>query len=207
MLTTDQINELHRLYWSERWPIRKIERHLHIGWETIKSYLDMPAQTCAHSATAEAAAFRGTTYTRCARSCTRPARLCGWSPTRVNVSKWTGAISAPWIMTATCASSNALSTLAPKASRLLPAATFTLFKSSAVSAGKSGTIIWLRLSPGMTAGWFGFNHAFSLLPANTTSTRVPAIPPADGRKAKSSAASDLCGTTSGRYASSPACTM
>src|ERR1700686_794893 len=44
MLTTDQINDLHRLYWSERWPIRKIERHLHINWRTIKKYLDAPAQ-------------------------------------------------------------------------------------------------------------------------------------------------------------------
>ena len=44
MLTTEQINDLHRLYWSEHWPIRKIEHHLHMGWETIKKYLDMPAQ-------------------------------------------------------------------------------------------------------------------------------------------------------------------
>jgi len=44
MLTTDQINDLHRLYWSERWPIRKIERHLRINWRTIKKYLDAPAQ-------------------------------------------------------------------------------------------------------------------------------------------------------------------
>jgi transposase len=44
MLTTDQINELHRLYWSERWPIRKIERQLNIGWKTIRKYLDAPAQ-------------------------------------------------------------------------------------------------------------------------------------------------------------------
>lgn len=44
MLTTDQINELHRLYWSERWPIRKIERHLRMGWRTIKKYLHAPAQ-------------------------------------------------------------------------------------------------------------------------------------------------------------------
>src|ERR1700722_467003 len=44
MLTTDQINELHRLYWSERWPIRKIERQLNMGWKTIRKYLDAPAQ-------------------------------------------------------------------------------------------------------------------------------------------------------------------
>ena len=44
MLTSDQINELHRLYLSEQWPIRKIERHLNMGWKTIKKYLDAPAQ-------------------------------------------------------------------------------------------------------------------------------------------------------------------
>jgi transposase len=44
MLTTDQINDLHRLYWSERWPIRKIQRHLRMGWRTIKKYLHAPAQ-------------------------------------------------------------------------------------------------------------------------------------------------------------------
>jgi hypothetical protein len=32
------------LYWSEHWPIRKIERHLNMGWQTIKKYLDAPAQ-------------------------------------------------------------------------------------------------------------------------------------------------------------------
>ena len=47
MLTTEQINDLHRLYCSDHWPIRKIERHLHMGWDTIKKYLDMPASTCA----------------------------------------------------------------------------------------------------------------------------------------------------------------
>jgi transposase len=44
MLTSDQINELHRLYVSERWPIRKIERHLRLGWKTIRKYLETPAQ-------------------------------------------------------------------------------------------------------------------------------------------------------------------
>jgi transposase len=44
MLTTDQINDLHRLYWSERRSIRKIERHLRMSWRTIKKYLDAPAQ-------------------------------------------------------------------------------------------------------------------------------------------------------------------
>src|SRR5229473_6237784 len=48
MLTTEQINELHRLYWSEHWPIRKIERQLNMGWKTIRKYLDAPAQGPAH---------------------------------------------------------------------------------------------------------------------------------------------------------------
>ena len=48
MLTTEQINDLHRLYWSEHWPIRKIERQLNIGWRTIRKYLDAPAQSAIH---------------------------------------------------------------------------------------------------------------------------------------------------------------
>ena len=48
MLTTEQINDLHRLYWSEHWPIRKIERHLNMGWRTIRKYLDAPAQGPVH---------------------------------------------------------------------------------------------------------------------------------------------------------------
>src|ERR1035437_2556578 len=45
MLTTDQINDLHRLYGAEHWPIRKIEQHLRLSWRTIKKYLEAPAQT------------------------------------------------------------------------------------------------------------------------------------------------------------------
>src|SRR5690348_13438068 len=44
MLTPEQINDLHRLYWSERWSIRRIERHLKMGWKTIRKYLEKPAQ-------------------------------------------------------------------------------------------------------------------------------------------------------------------
>jgi hypothetical protein len=44
MLDTEQINDLHRLYWSERWSIRKIERHLKMGWRTISKYLEAPPQ-------------------------------------------------------------------------------------------------------------------------------------------------------------------
>src|SRR6202167_1364138 len=47
MFTSDQINELHLLYVSEKWPIRKIERHLNMGWRTIRKYLDAPAQGAA----------------------------------------------------------------------------------------------------------------------------------------------------------------
>ena len=44
MLSTDQINDLHRLCWSERWAIREIERHLKISGKTIRKYLQAPAQ-------------------------------------------------------------------------------------------------------------------------------------------------------------------
>jgi transposase len=44
MLNSDQINDVHRLYWLEHWPIRKIERQLQISWRTIRKYLDAPAQ-------------------------------------------------------------------------------------------------------------------------------------------------------------------
>jgi transposase len=44
MLTTEQINDVHRLYWSEHWSIRRIERHLKMCWKTIRKYLKAPAQ-------------------------------------------------------------------------------------------------------------------------------------------------------------------
>src|SRR5215469_1304436 len=43
MLTPDQISELHPLHWVEKWPLRKIARHLHIGRRTIAKYLETPA--------------------------------------------------------------------------------------------------------------------------------------------------------------------
>lgn len=43
MLTPDQISELHRLHWVEKWPLRKIARHLGIGRRTIAKYLKSPA--------------------------------------------------------------------------------------------------------------------------------------------------------------------
>jgi hypothetical protein len=44
MLTAEQIQTIHQLYYAERWPIRKIERHLRMGWRTIRKYLEQPDQ-------------------------------------------------------------------------------------------------------------------------------------------------------------------
>jgi|SRR5215831_4169695 len=41
MLDTDQINDLHRLYRSEHWSIRRIERHLKMCWRTDICILDL----------------------------------------------------------------------------------------------------------------------------------------------------------------------
>lgn len=43
MLTTEQINQIHRLHWAEHWSARKIARHLHIGRHTLAKYLETPA--------------------------------------------------------------------------------------------------------------------------------------------------------------------
>lgn len=48
MLTPDQISELHRLHWVEKWPQRKIARHLHIGRRTVAKYLHAPAPKPVH---------------------------------------------------------------------------------------------------------------------------------------------------------------
>lgn len=42
MLTSEQINELHRLHWVEHWSLRHIARNLHIGRHTLAKYLNMP---------------------------------------------------------------------------------------------------------------------------------------------------------------------
>ena len=61
VLSTEQINDLHRLYWSEHWPIRKIERHLRMGWHTIRKYLNAPAQgPAARPRTGKLDAFKAT---------------------------------------------------------------------------------------------------------------------------------------------------
>jgi transposase len=44
MLSAEPINEIHRLYHSERWSMRKISRHLHVAPKTVKKYLLAPAQ-------------------------------------------------------------------------------------------------------------------------------------------------------------------
>jgi transposase len=43
MLTPDQINQIHRLHFVEKWSGRKIAQHLHIGRRTLAKYLEAPA--------------------------------------------------------------------------------------------------------------------------------------------------------------------
>lgn len=43
MLTADQINTIHRLHLVEKWPLRKIARHLKIGRRTLVKYIETPA--------------------------------------------------------------------------------------------------------------------------------------------------------------------
>ena len=43
MLTSDQINTIHRLHSVEKWSLRKIAAHLHIGRRTVHKYIDTPA--------------------------------------------------------------------------------------------------------------------------------------------------------------------
>jgi len=47
MLTTEQINTIHRLHFAEHWSMRKIARHLHLGRRTVSQYLVTPARTAA----------------------------------------------------------------------------------------------------------------------------------------------------------------
>ena len=61
MLTDEQIQTLHQLYYAERWPIRKMERHLRMGWRTIKKYLHRPDQSAAaRSRPSKLDPFKGT---------------------------------------------------------------------------------------------------------------------------------------------------
>src|SRR5689334_746879 len=44
MLTNEQINAIHRLHLVEKWTVRQIAKHLHIGRRTVAKYLVQPAQ-------------------------------------------------------------------------------------------------------------------------------------------------------------------
>ena len=48
MLPPEKISEIHRLHFVEKWPSRKIARHLRIGRRTIAKYLDTPAPLPIH---------------------------------------------------------------------------------------------------------------------------------------------------------------
>jgi transposase len=48
MLTPDQINQIHRLRFVEKWSARKIARHLHIGRRTLAKYVETPAPVTSH---------------------------------------------------------------------------------------------------------------------------------------------------------------
>jgi hypothetical protein len=43
MLTPEQINEIHRLHFVEKWSQRRIAKHLNIGRHTLAKYLLTPA--------------------------------------------------------------------------------------------------------------------------------------------------------------------
>ena len=43
MLSPEQISEIHRLHFVEKWPQRRIATHLHIGRHTLAKYLAQPA--------------------------------------------------------------------------------------------------------------------------------------------------------------------
>lgn len=47
MLPSDQINEIHRLHLIEKWSLRKIARHLHIGRDTLAKYVATPTPVIA----------------------------------------------------------------------------------------------------------------------------------------------------------------
>src|SRR5262249_2322216 len=48
MLTNEQIDAIHRLHFVEKWTVRQIAKHLHIGRRTVAKYLVQPAQTPPH---------------------------------------------------------------------------------------------------------------------------------------------------------------
>ena len=44
MLSDEQINEIHRLHWHQKWSLRQIARHLNLNRRTVAKYLIQPAQ-------------------------------------------------------------------------------------------------------------------------------------------------------------------
>src|SRR5262249_42218241 len=48
MLSNEQIDTIHRLHFVEKWTVRQIAKHLHIGRRTVAKYLVQPAQTPPH---------------------------------------------------------------------------------------------------------------------------------------------------------------
>jgi len=48
MLTNEQIDTIHRLHLVEKWTVRQIARHLHIGRRTVAKYLIRPEPTPPH---------------------------------------------------------------------------------------------------------------------------------------------------------------
>ena len=44
MLSNEQINEIHRLHWHQKWSLRQIARHLNLNRRTVAKYLIQPAQ-------------------------------------------------------------------------------------------------------------------------------------------------------------------
>lgn len=59
MLSPEQINEIHRLSLLEKWPQRRIARHLHIGRHTLLKYLDNPApKPCLRDRSSKLDAFK-----------------------------------------------------------------------------------------------------------------------------------------------------
>src|SRR3989304_1496303 len=43
MLSNEQIDTIHRLHFVEKWSVRKIAKHLHIGRRSVAKYLATPA--------------------------------------------------------------------------------------------------------------------------------------------------------------------
>src|SRR3984957_8353555 len=190
MLTTEQINDLHRLYWFKHWPIRKIERHLNMGWKTIRKYLAAPAQGPVHR--------------------DRPSKL---DPFKDAVAEWLEkdpGVSAAVIEQKLCAAGyqgghsilrEGVRNVRP---HLAPKRAFVRMKPL---AGERFEVDWGHFGALSYAGDMRRLYAFALVDAHSRMLYVefthsqsfetfarchmPAIPPADGKREKSSAPSDI----------------